>query len=105
MKEFDKLKVGDIATIVVTKITMDKDGRTHYTLANHHLFENRMIGVGKEMDKMKGTCWNCGAKNVDINPYRDDPYYGLCFVCQSKRKDKDKKGNLAIALHGMRKND
>ena len=36
---------------------------------------------------MIGTCIICGAEKVDVNPYRDSPYFGMCFVCQMKEKE------------------
>lgn len=42
---------------------------------------------------MWGTCWKCGAKNADVNPYRDSPYFGLCYVCQMKEVEERRRGS------------
>ena len=43
---------------------------------------------------MQGTCVECGAENMDVNPYKDSPYYGMCFVCQMKAVDKEKEEKI-----------
>lgn len=35
---------------------------------------------------MMGTCWKCGGKAY-VNPYRDSPFFGMCFACQMKEKE------------------
>ena len=39
---------------------------------------------------MYGTCNKCGTENVDVNPYRDSPYFGMCWVCQDKTLQEEK---------------